>query len=219
MLLDKQNQREELKWIVMAAEGENLKQPTYTGVALLMKREFQHSGAPSQGMDRTGADSVCSLIFLLLFCQPSFLRYFLSLEIWIYSVRLWSSFASLVSYLFSFFRSRFVLIHWFSFLIFKGISLQSSSSIQRSWRYTYIFFLAFLFTPAQSRFCSPHCHAPHHVSNYFLRNSFGATSMCSPIQECRQRAHSEALKPYQILIYTGNHINKHIKILLDSDSH
>lgn len=79
-------------------------------------------------------------------------------------------------------------------------------------------FFGFSFTQVDSGFSFLHCHAPHHVSNYFLRNSFGATSMCSPIQECRQRAHLEALKPYQILIYTGNHINKHIKILLGSDS-
>lgn len=80
------------------------------------------------------------------------------------------------------------------------------------------FFFFFSSTQVESGFSYSHCHAPHHVSNYFLRNSFGATSMCSPIQECRQRAHLEALKPYQILIYIGNHINKHIKILLGSDS-
>lgn len=81
------------------------------------------------------------------------------------------------------------------------------------------FFFFFLLTQVESGFCYPHYHAPHRVNNYFLRNSFDATSMCSPIQKCRQRAHLEALKPYQILIYIGNHVNKHIKILRGSGSH
>lgn len=55
------------------------------------------------------------------------------LEIWIYSTRLQSSFANLVSHLFYLFRSRLVLsCCFFSSFIFKGISLQFSSSTQRS---------------------------------------------------------------------------------------
>lgn len=55
------------------------------------------------------------------------------------------------------------------------------------------------FTQVDSGATSPRCYVPQHISNYFPRNSFAATSMCSPIQESGQRALLQAQNPYQIL--------------------
>jgi hypothetical protein len=44
------------------------------------------------------------------------------------------------------------------------------------------------------------------MNNYFLGNLSAATSMCSLIQEEKQRAQLPALNLYQTLIFAGTHI-------------
>ena len=60
-----------------------------------------------------------------------------------------------------FFRSRFTLLGCFSFLMFKGILLKSSSLTRRRW--WHFFFSSF--TQGDGGFGSSHCHAPHPASS------------------------------------------------------
>lgn len=121
-----ESQRKGPKWIVTTADGERSYTAvlTQTGIAWSMESEFQSPWASSVG--GWVLLGFAPVIFLLEHCQP--LPSIHSLEIGIYSQRLLSGFTNTVSGLFYPFRSRFVLIYCFSFLIFKGISLLSSSS-------------------------------------------------------------------------------------------